>query len=103
MSELLLALTAVVLFLTVVAVVVLGRERPPGWAAPWAAAAGDGVRPERSSDSALVLPDPVAPEDLERVSFHVRRRGYDPHEVHAVLEHVARSLPAGSAGQDPRA
>lgn len=87
MSGLLLALTGAVLVLTVVAVVLLGRDRPPAWTSP------RGVRPEPAPTAPLLLPEHPAPEDLRRLAFSVRRRGYDPAEVHAVLEHLARLLP----------
>ena len=99
MSELLLALTGVVLLLTVVAVVVLGRDHPPAWASR------GGVRPEPAPDAPLVLPEHPGPDDVGRIAFHVRRRGYDPEEVHAVLDHLARRLPeeGPATGPAPRA
>ena len=42
----------------------------------------------------LVLPERMTREDVERIAFSVRRRGYDPGEVHAVLDHLAQQLPS---------
>ena len=94
MSELLLTLSGLVLVATVVGVVLLGRDRLSGWTAP----ARDGIGAERAPDSPLVLPERLTAADVERIAFRVRRRGYDPGEVHAVLARLARQLPE----EDPR-
>lgn len=86
MSELLVVLTGLVLLVTVVAVLVLGRDRLSG-------PAGPGIEVERAPEAPLVLPERPTAEDLERVAFHVRRRGYDRREVRNVLALVARQLP----------
>lgn len=89
MTELLVVLTGLVLLVTVVAVLVLGRDRLSGVAGP----AGDGIGVERAPEAPLVLPERPTAEDLERIAFHVRRRGYDRQEVRDVLALVARQLP----------
>lgn len=99
MTELLVVLAGLVLLLTVLGVVVLGRDRLCGWTGP----AQDGISVERAPDAPLVLPERVTAADLDRIAFHVRRRGYDPEEVHAVLAHLARHLPEASSAPVPRA
>ncbi|MFF0904080.1 UNVERIFIED_CONTAM: DivIVA domain-containing protein [Kocuria sp. CPCC 205316] len=89
MTELLVVLSGLVLLLTVVGVVVLGRDRLADRVAP----ARDGIAVGRAPDAPLVLPEHPTAEDLERIAFSVRRRGYDPAEVHAVLAHLADRLP----------
>lgn len=97
MSELLLLLTGLVLLATVAGVVVLGRDRLAGWTAP----ARDGIAVERAPGAPLVLPEHPTEADVERIAFRVRRRGYDPGEVHAVLAHLARRLPPEDPRTDP--
>lgn len=89
MTELLVVLTGLVLLLTVVGVVVLGRDRLSGRIGP----ARDGIAVERAPAAPLVLPEHPTRQDVERIAFSVRRRGYDPGEVHAVLAHLADRLP----------
>ena len=86
MTDLLVVLTGLVLLVTVVAVLVLGRDRLSG-------PGGDGIRVERAPEAPLVLPERPTAQDLERIAFHVRRRGYDRREVRDVLALVARRLP----------
>jgi DivIVA domain-containing protein len=78
MTEILVVLSGLVLLLTVVGVVVLAR---------------DGIAVGRAPGAPLVLPEHPTAEDVERIAFSVRRRGYDPAEVHAVLAHLADRLP----------
>jgi DivIVA domain-containing protein len=87
MTELLVVLTGLVLLLTVVAVLVLGRDGLAG------RSAADGIVVEPAPSAPLVLPERFTAEDLEGVAFHVRRRGYDRREVRAVLAAVAGQLP----------
>jgi DivIVA domain-containing protein len=97
MTELFVVLTGLVLLLTVSGVVLLGRDRFSAWTAP----ARDGIRAERAPDAPLVLPEVMTREDVGRIAFSVRRRGYDPGEVHAVLERLARQLPDRDPGSAP--
>lgn len=97
MTELLVVLTGLVLLLTVVGVVLLGRDRLSGRVVP----ARDGIVVERAPGAPLVLPERMTREDVERIAFSVRRRGYDPGEVHAVLERLARQLPSDGSGPGP--
>ncbi|MFC4905208.1 hypothetical protein BJF77_14695 [Kocuria sp. CNJ-770] len=97
MTELFVVLTGLVLLLTVGGVLLLGRDRLSAWTAP----ARDGIRPERAPDAPLVLPEVLTREDVGRIAFSVRRRGYDPGEVHAVLDRLARQLPARDPGPGP--
>ncbi len=89
MTELLVVLTGLVLLLTVVGVVVLGRDRLSGRVVP----ARDGIDVGPAPRAPLLLPEHPTAEDVERIAFTVRRRGYDPAEVHAVLAHLADRLP----------
>ncbi|MEX5298697.1 DivIVA domain-containing protein [Kocuria sp. CPCC 205292] len=89
MTEILMGLTGLVLLLTVVGVVVLGRDRLSDRVAP----ARDGIDAGRAPAAPLVLPEHPTAEDVGRIAFSVRRRGYDPAEVHAVLAHLADRLP----------
>ncbi|MFI7481051.1 DivIVA domain-containing protein [Kocuria sp. M1R5S2] len=89
MTELLVVLTGLVLLLTLVAVLVLGRDRLSAWSSP----AADGIEVEPAPSAPLLLPERFTAEELEDVAFHVRRRGYDRGEVRAVLAAVARQLP----------
>lgn len=89
MTEILVVLTGLVLLLTVVGVVVLGRDRLAERVVP----ARDGIAVARAPGAPLVLPEHPTAEDVERIAFSVRRRGYDPAEVHAVLAHLADRLP----------
>lgn len=89
MTELLVVLTGLVLLLTVVGVVVLGRDRLSDRVAP----ARDGIDAGPAPAAPLVLPEHPTAEDVDRIAFSVRRRGYDPAEVHAVLAHLADRLP----------
>ncbi|MUN61640.1 DivIVA domain-containing protein [Kocuria sediminis] len=47
------------------------------------------------------MPEVMTREDVGRIAFSIRRRGYDPGEVHAVLERLARQLPAQDPGPGP--
>ncbi|GAA1759434.1 DivIVA domain-containing protein [Kocuria aegyptia] len=89
MTELLVVLTGLVLLLTVAGVVVLGRDRLSDRVSP----ARDGIDVGRAPDAPLVLPEHPTAADVERIAFSVRRRGYDPAEVRAVLAHLADRLP----------
>ncbi|WP_298583896.1 DivIVA domain-containing protein [uncultured Kocuria sp.] len=89
MTELLVVLTGLVLLLTVVGVVLLGRDRLADRVAP----ARDGIDAGAAPAAPLVLPEHPTAEDVDRIAFSVRRRGYDPAEVHAVLAHLADRLP----------
>ncbi|MFE7632227.1 DivIVA domain-containing protein [Kocuria sp. NPDC057446] len=89
MTELLVVLTGLVMLLTVLGVVVLGRDRLAERVGP----ARDGIAVGRAPAPPLVLPERPTAQDVERIAFTVRRRGYDPAEVHAVLAHLADRLP----------
>lgn len=89
MTELLVVLTGLVLLLTVLGVVVLGRDRLAERAGP----ARDGIAVGRAPAPPLVMPEHPTAQDVERIAFTVRRRGYDPAEVHAVLAYLADRLP----------
>ena len=74
MTEILVVLSGLVLLLTVVGVVVLGRDRLAERVVP----ARDGIAVARAPGAPLVLPEHPTAEDVERIAFSVRRRGYDP-------------------------